>query len=143
MDKLGFTTPVTKQFSQVLSDVQLRGKNENWVAHSQGGVIFSEAVRYNGGNLSKNSVTFDSGANNKWVTDYYLQKAGINSGKDTIYNNSPFDFVPNVIGLNGNLLEMLGSTVAIPLLFMSPAWSPHTLPNKPAELSTLLQGETP
>ena len=143
MDKLGFTTPVTKQFSQVLSDVQAGDRSVSWVAHSQGGPIFAEAVNFNGGNLSKNSVAFDSGANNKWVTNYYLQKAGINSGKETIYNNSPFDFVPNVIGLNGNILEMLGSTVAIPLLFMGPAVSPHTLPYIPAQPSTLSQAVTP
>lgn len=126
--------------------MQLRGENVNWVAHSQGGVIFAEAVRFNGGNLSMNSVAFHSGANNERVTNYILDKANINKqyrGQTTQYNNSPFDFVPNVIGLNGNLLEMLGSTVAIPLLFMGPAVSPHTLPYIQAQPSTLSQRETP
>jgi len=135
MDKLSFTTPVTKQFSGVLSGVQASGNDVSWIAHSQGGAIFAEAVRFNGGNLSRNSVAFDSGANNEWVTNYYLQKAGINSGIETKYNDSPIDFVPNVIGLNGNPFKMMGSTIAIPLLFMGPAVSPHTLPPKPAQPS--------
>jgi filamentous hemagglutinin family protein len=144
-DKLGFTTPITKQFSQVLSDVQNGGKPVSWIAHSQGGVIFSEAVRYNGGDLSQNSVVFHSGANNELMTNYYLQNAGINSlqEKPTTYLNSPWDFVPNVIGLNGNIFEILGSTVASPLLFMGPTVSPHTLPYNTAPQSALSLEVTP
>jgi hypothetical protein len=141
-DKLGFTTPITKQFSQVLNDVQNGGKPVNWVAHSQGGVIFTEAVRYNGGDLSQNSVAFHSGANNELVTNYYLQNAGINSGKDITYLNSPWDLVPNIIGLNTlNPIKIIGSIIAAPTLFMGPAVSPHTLPYSPPPPHTLFTQE--
>lgn len=117
------------------------------MAHSQGGAIFAEAVSYNGGDLSKNSVAFHSGANNEWVTNYILDKANINEQyqqQKTTYWNSPIDFVPNVIGFNGNPLEMLGSTLAIPLLFSDdPTKSPHTLPHKTALPSSVSQGVTP
>jgi len=142
-DKVGFTTPVTKKFSQILDDVQAVGHPVSWVVHSQGGVIFSEAVRFNGGNLSKNSVVFHAGANNQLMTNAYLQKAGINSGNKTQYVNSHLDFVPNVVGFNGNPLEMWGSTIAAPLLFMGPTISPHTLPPKQTQPSAPLQGVTP
>lgn len=144
-DKLGFlglTTPVAKEFSKVLSGVQAGDRTVSWVAHSQGGAIFSEAVRYNGGNLSKNSVAFHAGANNIRMTNSILDKANINEQRPnqvTQYLNSPLDFVPNVIGLNGNLLEMLASTFAFPHLFSDdPTISPHTLPYKPATASNYI-----
>ncbi len=137
-DKLGITTPVTQQFSQVLSDVQNNSsvKNVNWVAHSQGGAIFSEAVRYNGGDLSKNSVAFHAGANNQLVTNSILDKANINKQNDrykTTYRDSPWDLVPNIIGLNTlNPIKIVGSLLASPLLMWGGAeYSPHTLPYNP------------
>jgi hypothetical protein len=45
-DKCGVTTAVTKQFAGVLVQTQQAGNKTNWVAHSQGGVIFAEGVRY-------------------------------------------------------------------------------------------------
>src|SRR5690606_41259880 len=45
-DKLGFTTGVTRQFAKVLMDTQAQDNPTQWVVHSQGGVIFAEAVRY-------------------------------------------------------------------------------------------------
>lgn len=105
----------------------------NWVAHSQGGAIFAEAVRYNGGDLSQNGVVFHSGANNEWVTNYYLDQANINEqyqGQETTYRNSPIDIVPNIIGLNTlNPISIIGSILAIRLLFTDPEHSPHTLPH--------------
>jgi hypothetical protein len=129
-DKLGFTTPVAQQLSQVLKGVQQSGKSVNWVAHSQGGGIYSEAVKNSRQDLSKNSVVFHSGANNAIVTDYYLGQTNMNQQRkpDQTYKNSSFDFVPNVLGLNGNPLEMIGSALAIPSLFADPLTSPHTLP---------------
>lgn len=130
----------------MLKDVQQSDKSVNWVAHSQGGAIFSEAVRISGQDLSNNSVVFHSGANNAIVTDYYLKQANMNQQKNLTqetYRNSPYDFVPNVIGLNGNPLEMFVSTISIPALFSDPLTSPHTLPYgwKPATVNS--QGGLP
>src|SRR5690625_8049870 len=44
-DKLGFTTPVTREFARLLSQTQAAGNETRWVAHSQGGLILTEAVR--------------------------------------------------------------------------------------------------
>ncbi|HRH76442.1 MAG TPA: hypothetical protein PK129_03760, partial [Cellvibrionaceae bacterium] len=41
-DKFGFTTPVTKLFASKLLAAQQANQSINWVAHSQGGVIFAE-----------------------------------------------------------------------------------------------------
>ncbi|WP_413662607.1 hypothetical protein ACG1BZ_15500 [Microbulbifer sp. CNSA002] len=76
-DKIGWTTDVAKQFSAVLGNIQSRGKGVSWVAHSQGGIIFSEAVRYNGGNLSNLRVAFHSGGNNRWPTSGILRNTGV------------------------------------------------------------------
>jgi hypothetical protein len=144
-DKLGFTTPVAQHLSQVLKGVQQSRKSVNWVAHSQGGGIYSEAVRKSGQDLSKNSVVFHSGANNQIVTNQHLKNSSINIGVKTRYVNSPVDLVPNIIGLNTiNPIKIVGSIVSTPSLFSNdPRKSPHTLPNgwKPAEATS--QGERP
>jgi hypothetical protein len=142
-DKVGFTTPVTKRFSQILGDVQAGKRTVNWVVHSQGGAIFSEAVRFNGGNLWRNSVIFHAGANNQLVTNYHLKNARINSGKETIYLNSPWDLVPNIVGLNTlNPIKITGSLLVVPsVIFGDPLSSPHTLP--PAKPNKHIQGVTP
>jgi hypothetical protein len=76
------------------------------------------------------------------VTNYYLQNAGINSGKDITYLNSPWDLVPNIIGLNTlNPIKIIGSIIAAPTLFMGPAVSPHTLPYSPPPPHTLFTQE--
>lgn len=45
-DKFGITTPVTRKFASLLSSTQAAGNDTHWVAHSQGGIIFAEAVRF-------------------------------------------------------------------------------------------------
>jgi len=137
-DKLSFLfgpSEVAKKLSGVLGAIQQDGKSVNWVAHSQGGAIFVSAVDYHGGTLSKNSVTFHAGANNKLVTDYILKNAGMNFDNKAKYQenywNSPNDAVPNIIGLNTiNPVTWVRSILFVPALFMGPEWSPHTLPPK-------------
>lgn len=103
----------------------------SWVAHSQGGIIFTEAVRYHlengGGSLDKHSVTFNVGANNKEKTQRYLPAAGI---KVPNYNDHPFDLVPQIIGRHATgISNIIGSALHSGyVLFGSPARSPHTLP---------------
>jgi hypothetical protein len=62
-DKCGFTTQVTKQFATVLAETQAAGNKTQWVAHSQGGIIFAEGVRYvlkNGVNTLANTNSTQS-----------------------------------------------------------------------------------
>lgn len=93
------------------------------------------AVDYHGGTLSKNSVAFHAGANNQLVTNFILKKAGMNFDENGIYQgkylDSPYDAVPNIIGLNTvDPIKWAGSILFVPTLFMGPEWSPHTLPPK-------------
>ena len=126
LDKLGRTTAITRGFAGVLSSVS---HPMNWVAHSQGGVIFSEAVRYSLANgvtdLRNNTVAFHSGANNAWVTNGYLSQAGVGLHEKGYFDASN-DLVPQLIGLRGLFRpdRMLWSVVSAPLLFTDK--SPHT-----------------
>ncbi|HHV47990.1 MAG TPA: hypothetical protein GXX56_03360, partial [Rhodocyclaceae bacterium] len=137
-DKLSFLfgpSDVAKKLSGVLDTIQQDGKSVNWVAHSQGGAIFASAVDYHGGTLSSNSVAFHAGANNQLVTDFILKKAGMNLNDNREYKenywNSPYDAVPNIIGLNTmNPIKWVGSILFLPTLFMGPDKSQHTLPPK-------------
>ncbi len=140
-DKLGFTTEDARNFSTVLSDVQASGHKIIWVPHSRGGATFTEAARITEGDLSNNSVVFHSGANNRRESNAILAERGINlaneGGNEKNYIDSKIDAVPNIIGLNGNPVRMLGSFVALPFLFAGPERSPHTLPPaKPTTPST-------
>lgn len=138
-DKIGFgvSTPLAKQLAAILKDAQDEDKSVSWVAHSQGGLIFTEAVRYHnrtrGTLLDNHAVKFHSGANNARVSARILNKAGVKKvGPD---NNHPFDPVPNLIGLNApNLACVVGSIICAPSLSdagpLKHLKSSHTLPNK-------------
>lgn len=132
-DKKQKTTAVAKQFREALVSVQQGDHSVKWVAHSQGGLIFTEATRYHlingGGDLSKNSVQFNAGANNEQKTNPIMKMAGI---KVYGYNNHPFDPVPNIIGGNAkDWVSVAGSLVGFAFaLWGGPEKSPHTLPYK-------------
>lgn len=147
-DKMGFTTPVTRQFAKVLAAAQEQGANTQWVVHSQGGVIFSEGVRYllNGSSssafhklqfngirnpdkgvlLDKHSVVFHGNANNNLRSKLLLDRAGI---KVLAIRANDYDLVPNILGVNTfNPRKIIGSVVyANHVLSGSVAQSPHTL----------------
>lgn len=132
LDKKGETTGVTKTFSGVLNNIQSQEKKVNWIAHSQGGVIFTEAVRYHvqnmGGSLDKNGVTFHAGANDLEKTKSYLPLAGI---KVLGYNDHPFDLVPQLVGKhhNGKISNIVGAVLHAGYVLNGTAEkSPHTLP---------------
>jgi len=130
-DKKGNTTGVSKEFAKVLKNVQTVGTPVGWVAHSQGGVIFTEAVRYHfqqeGSSLDKNSVWFHAGANSWDKTTQYLPKAGVTVHG---YNDHPFDFVPQLVGGHAiSMSNVVGSVLhAGYVVFGNSERSPHTLP---------------
>jgi hypothetical protein len=147
-DKLGFTTKVTKQFSELLLDAQAEGNATRWVAHSQGGAIFAEGVRYilngnsssalrklqfngarnpeKGSILNQHTVAFHGNANNNIRTGILMKRAGITvvPGQATDY-----DFVRNIIGLNTlNPRKLVGSILYANHVFSgSINQSSHTL----------------
>jgi hypothetical protein len=122
-DKLGFTSQTAMQLAGI---IQQAGPG-NWYCHSYGGVAFSEAVRTianGGGSLAGQSATFLAGANNRWVTNSIMGRAGMTAGA---YHGSWFDLVPNIVGMNSlNPIQWAVNIMASPLL--ATRWSPHTYP---------------
>jgi len=130
-DKMGFSTHVAKQFSQVLTQAQAAGNKTKWVAHSQGGLIFTEAVRYTlngnssfalnqfklngarhenkGSVLDNHKVSFHGNANNMWRSRPLMQRAGIGIVAVRIHD---YDLVGNVLGINtSSVRKIVGSAV--------------------------------
>jgi hypothetical protein len=147
-DKMGFTTGVTKKFAQILAETQAAGNETGWVAHSQGGAIFAEGVRYllngqsswafnkfqlngirnpdKGELLDKQSVAFHANANNNLRSKPLFARAGI---KVLAIRANDYDIVPNLIGLNTlNPRKWMGSLIYSNHVFNGSAvQSPHTL----------------
>lgn len=130
-DKVGITTEVTKLFSGVLTQTHAAGNNTKWVAHSQGGLIFSEAVRYalNDGSsyssykmrldgirnpnkgtlLDSHKVAFHGNANNNWRSKKLMERAGITVIAIHVHD---YDMVGNIVGLNTiSPRKLIGSAV--------------------------------
>lgn len=145
-DKLGFTTDVTQKFSKILQDSQNNNKKIKWVAHSQGGAIFSEGVRYylNGNSswaimgglngvfkdkedisLSNHKVTFHGNVNNNVRSKLLFDRAGI---EVVATRATDYDLV-NVLGGNTlNPRKIIGSMFYFPHVKSgSVSQSPHTL----------------
>ncbi|SUS08797.1 conserved exported hypothetical protein [uncultured Defluviicoccus sp.] len=131
-DKVGWTTDAASQLAAILDGAS---EDVSWVAHSQGGAIFAEALRYNlkrgVTDMSNIRVAFHAGANNRWVTDRYAARTGL---QVVGYFDAPNDAVPQVIGLRALLRpdRFLQSILSAPLLFRDGSrscqqfCSPHT-----------------
>ena len=129
LDKMRFTTDITKEFARVLTAAQASGRQIDWVAHSQGGVIFTEAVRYSGGKFSNMGVAFHAGANNRKVTAKILADAQVRHYGHLDHPNDP---VPKLAGMNADSPFMfLGALFHIPnVIWAEPHNSVHTYPYK-------------
>ncbi len=135
-DNLGLTTENAKQLAAILADVQRKNRSVKWVVHSQGGIIFKQAVAYHiknnpGQMLNKNTVVFHAGGNNKKTTDQLLAKVGIKKAAPD--KDNPFDLVPNLAGGNDLSLAAFKRSLAFWAKVKgvgdpNPAESPHTLP---------------
>jgi hypothetical protein len=150
-DKLGgmLTTPITKLFSKTLEESQALGKPIKWLAHSQGTIIYTQAVNYynNGrsgsnlvgaynkfkdkthkGSLSQHSVTFQGTGAHVNNAKKILNKAGIELLAEKSHR---YDLVYQVAGLNclstGDAVGAIGSLVyARHTLNGTVGQSPHT-----------------
>ncbi len=146
-DKFGVTTDVTKKFSQLLQDTQQAEHKTKWIAHSQGGLIFAEAVRYylngnsswsltggfngafhedKGNLLNMHSVAFHGNANNNLRSKVLFDRAGVNV---IATRANTYDFVNTIIGANSvNPWRTIGSAIYSSHVFSgSTQQSPHTL----------------
>lgn len=143
-DKLGMTSNVAEGLSKVLVKSQSQEQSIKWVAHSQGGIIFTEAVRYylngmssvgaagrfgkNKDGLDKHSVCFHAGGNNIKRSEMLCKRAGI-----TMYppRYNPYDIVPQLAGGNAmtqlDFVGAIGSVIYANHVFGgSSNQSPHT-----------------
>ncbi len=134
-DKIGITTPVTKLFAEKLFAAQQANQAIKWVAHSQGGVIFSEAVRTviknkkEKGVLNKQSVAMHGNANNNIRSKFIFEKAGV---EVIATRGNTYDLVNVIVGMNSlNPWRILGSLVYARHVFSgSVNQSTHTLQHK-------------
>lgn len=135
-DSLGLPTENAKYLAAALADVQRKGTPVKWVVHSQGGIIFTQAVAHHlkkhpGQLLNNNSVVFHAGGNNKKTTDKLLSRAGIR--KNSPDKDNPFDLVPALAGRNDLSLRSIKRTAGFWQKVKgndesSTLESPHTLP---------------
>ncbi len=146
-DKFGVTTDISKRFSKLLQDTQKAKNKTKWIAHSQGGLIFSEAVRYHlngnsswaitggfngafrkdkGESLNMHSVAFHGNANNNVRSKILLDRAGV---EVLATRANDYDMVNTIIGLNtANPWRILGSVIySNHVMGGSAQQSPHTL----------------
>jgi hypothetical protein len=124
-----------KHLAELLLVRQRERRQTEWVAHSQGVIIFKAAVRYHlatqpGVLLDRHTVAFHAGGSVISSTKPFLEQAGIKIGLERI---NPFDLVPNVAGHNADS----PSGLVRALRFMRFVFgsngenitiSPHTLP---------------
>jgi hypothetical protein len=133
MDKLGNTTPDAQNFAKVLEGVN---HPVTWLGMSRGGVTATEGARVATGDLSNNSMVFDSGANNEPVTNSIFARQNIHLGDRILegqnkavipYMYNSLDPVRNIVGGNTwNPFQIFGSILALPTLVMGPKFSVHT-----------------
>lgn len=80
-DKLGYSTPLTKRFSELLQSTQKKQNEIKWVTHNQGSLIFTQAVNHHnkkiGSSLNKHSVYFQNPTNNMLTSRTILNKAQV------------------------------------------------------------------
>ncbi|WP_370978729.1 hypothetical protein [Agaribacterium sp. ZY112] len=133
----GGMTENAKALAAVLKDIQLNGSKTKWIVHSQGGIIFKQALKYHARNypdisLNKNMVVFHAGGNNKNETSRLMNKTGIKRAAPD--RDNPFDLVPNIAGRN----DLSTASIKRSLSFLpkvagksisgTRVESPHTLP---------------
>jgi len=108
--------------SRGLADILRKNPNLVVIAHSQGGIIATNAIQHlSGMDLSNLRLTLNGSAVAERVARAALEGVG---SSHLVYNSYPFDLVPNVVALDTvNPVRILGSIIFSPFLFT--ADSPH------------------
>lgn len=116
----------------VLHEAQQRGHRTDWVAHSQGAIIFARAVRLHrvmfGTPLSCHRVALHGSGTHVAGARHDCEQSGITI---TAVRSNPFDLVPNLAG--GNMMNGSGLMRALQFYNVTIKGedflvSPHTLP---------------
>ncbi len=120
-----------RHLAAVLHQCQQRGQLTEWVAHSQGAIIFASAIYYAlkryGGSLSCHRIALHGIGTNLGQLKQACTQAKI---EIVAVRNNPYDIVPNVAGKNDlSCSGLLRSLRFFPrMLWGSELSSPHTLP---------------
>lgn len=134
--KLGAESESVLGLRSQMEFIQGSEKKINWVVHSRGGPEFVQAASGSAlDSLNKNAVVFHAGANTKWSANSVMQnkKIGDAIDEENRYRDSPYDLVPQIIGLRGiespfNFVRALLFAPCLSSAFCSIDKSPHTLP---------------
>ena len=130
--KFGYESESVLGLRAQMEAIEASGRNVRWVTHSRGGAEFVQAVSGSNVDFEHTSVVFHAGANNLSVTNSVMEQKNIGNviDKDHRYRDSPFDAVPQIVGLRAltQPWNFILSAFASPLLFLGGAeHSPHTL----------------
>ena len=117
-DVLGSGTKISRQLQGILEQAQVDGFSVNIFAHSQGGAITASALGRMA-SMKGLSVNLAGAAANQ--STFLRLGVPVNTWKA-----NSLDAVPMIFGGNGNPLQMFGSALASPLLFMGCEASPHS-----------------
>ncbi len=115
----------------VLHEAQQRGQRTQWVAHSQGAIIFARAIRVHlkaiGTPLNCHSISLHGVGCNMADVRLVCQQALITVSSS---RNNPFDMVPNIFGANNVSTSGLLRSLKFAGLVTgdNSLASPHTLP---------------
>jgi hypothetical protein len=115
LGKITNTSSISRQLAGILRGQA--GSLKNLTAHSQGGIIVSNALRQIPNNsLSVNTVVnFNGAAVGPNIFSRTVLRSGATPG---LYGAHAFDAVPNIFGMaTYNPLKILGSIFMSPLLF--------------------------
>ena len=125
VEKLGFNTKVATTTAEILRNFDL--KTAKIVAHSQGTMILSDALRQlnqEGVGMAGMRTELDGSAAHTPRLSRFLTSVG---AEKPIVTGHALDPVHNIVGMNSiSPARIVGSTVAVPLVFMNPNLSSHT-----------------
>jgi RHS repeat-associated protein len=107
---------VSRQLRGLLSDASQRGMSIELWAHSQGGAIVASVLKH--GVIEGLAVNFKGAP--------ILQSSVAGHSNFKSWEAHPKDFVPMVLGGNGNLSQIIQSVIASPRLFMNGCSSYHS-----------------
>jgi RHS repeat-associated protein len=143
LTQMGVSRSVAKQLAGILLDVQHDAHHLDLVCHSGGCAELKAAIHYafasTHESLTNIRASFHAGANNMWLTNRILDRAGIarfGGINAPGYRYNPHDMVPQIVGGNALLhpIDIMMSIWNAPKLFSGDEHlSPHTLPYRPDE----------
>ncbi len=131
LGKVTGTSSLSRQLAGVIknSGLGITGTG-SLVAHSQGGIIVTNALNHLASQGTNNAINLSVGFNGAAIHQSAARSA-VNrvGGTLSAFNAHNFDLVPNVIGGNAitNPFKFVGSILASPTLFMGPRFSQHTV----------------